>query len=245
VERVRAAGARVLFHPSYLNFCGSFANSQAWLAETARHVSEVDSPWFAQDCAYCFAGDSFGYSTQLGYFVPPILSEASLEQAVQRVLEIKRAVPVPVAVEPPPMAFSAGTMPLFEFFGQLAKRADSALLLDMGHLVSYEMAAQKRVLDALSALPRERVIELHIAGGRIAERNGRKLYVDAHEREILPETLAMLDALLPELPNVRAVCFECEGKSEEQVLDTLAVVRKRVLQRSASRELVMFEKEGA
>ena len=29
VMRVREAGAPVLFHPSYINFCGSFANNQA------------------------------------------------------------------------------------------------------------------------------------------------------------------------------------------------------------------------
>ena len=54
VERVHAAGAPVLFHPSYINFCGSFANSTIWLEETARHIETVNSSWFAQDCAYCF-----------------------------------------------------------------------------------------------------------------------------------------------------------------------------------------------
>ena len=51
VNRVRAAGAPVLFHPSYINFCGSFANSSVWLEETARQIKTVHSPWFAQDCA--------------------------------------------------------------------------------------------------------------------------------------------------------------------------------------------------
>ena len=36
VERIRATGASVLFHPSYINFCGSFPNSSVWLEETAR-----------------------------------------------------------------------------------------------------------------------------------------------------------------------------------------------------------------
>ena len=147
-------------------------------------------------------------------------------------------VPVPVAVEPPPMTFSVGTMPLFEFFGRLATRADCALLLDMGHLVSYEMATQRRVSEALAALPTERVLELHIAGGRIEERAGRRLYVDAHDRAILPESWAMLDALLPRLPALKAVCFECEGTSEAQVLETLARLRKLVVDKSANPELV-------
>ena len=54
VARIQDAGAPVLFHPSYINFCGSFENDPAWLEATARHVAIVGSPWFAQDCAYCF-----------------------------------------------------------------------------------------------------------------------------------------------------------------------------------------------
>src|SRR5690349_9122777 len=49
VARIRGAGAPVLFHPSYVNFCGSFPNAPAWLDETARHIEAVGSPWFAQD----------------------------------------------------------------------------------------------------------------------------------------------------------------------------------------------------
>jgi len=82
VERVRATGTPVLFHPSYINFCGSFANSSVWLEETARHIEAVHSPWFAQDCAYCFWQEGAGYSSQLGYFIPPIFNQSSLDLAV-------------------------------------------------------------------------------------------------------------------------------------------------------------------
>jgi len=51
VERVRGAGVPVLYHPSYINFCGSWANDGAWLAATAddpiyRHLCEADSESF-------------------------------------------------------------------------------------------------------------------------------------------------------------------------------------------------------
>jgi uncharacterized protein (UPF0276 family) len=234
VERVRAAGARVLFHPSYINFCGTLANSPAWLAETARHVAEVASPWFAQDLAYCFVGPDQGYSAELGYFIPPILNRSSLERAVERVREVQAAVPAPVAIEPPPMCFALGRMKLFEFFGELAERADCAILLDVGHLVSYELASGQSLREQLSRLPRERVIEVHIAGGRLE----RGLYVDAHERDILPEAWRMLHDLLPHLPSLRAVCFECEGKSEAEVLSTLERVRAAVREHSGHAALV-------
>ncbi|MDF3031472.1 MAG: hypothetical protein K0R03_2030 [Moraxellaceae bacterium] len=237
VARIRAAGVPVLFHPSYINFCGSFANSAAWLAATAEHVRAVASPWFAQDCAYCFWEQGPSYSTQLGYFVPPILNEASLQLAVQRVREVQAAVPVPVAVEPPPMAFAVGGMPLFEFFGRLARQTGCALLLDMGHLVSWEMATGRRVLDAIAELPVENVVELHIAGGRLRQADDGPVYMDMHEAPVLPETWRMLDDLLPRLPAVKALCYECEGLGEEAVLAVLAQLREKVRLLSGSAAL--------
>lgn len=245
VNRIRAAGAAVLFHPSYINFCGSFPNSTAWLGATAAHVAAVGSPWFAQDCAYCFWQEGPSYSTQLGYFIPPPLNEASLALAITRVREVQAAVPAPVAVEPPPMAFVVGAMPLLTFFGRLARETGCALLLDMGHLVSWEMASGQRVLDAIDDLPVESVIELHVAGGRLRPASDGPVYVDMHETPVLPETWAMLDALLPRLPNVKALCYECEGMPGDTVLAVLGQLREKVRRLSASPGLVALAGEGA
>ncbi len=237
VDAIRAAGAAILYHPSYINFCGTYGNSPRWLEATAKHVTAVGSPWFAQDCAYCFRGEDQHYSTSLGYFVPPILSRASLDAAADRIREVQDRVPVPVAIEPPPMTFRVGTLPLLAFFGELAERADCALLFDMGHLVSYEMASGERVRDQLQYLPAERVIEMHVAGGRIRASKDGPVYVDAHEADILDATWRMFRDLLPVLPNVRAVCYECEGIDGASVLRTLDSMRAIILKDSASSAL--------
>jgi uncharacterized protein (UPF0276 family) len=174
----------------------------------------------------------------MGYFIPPIMNDQSLRRAIERVREVQAAVPVPVAIEPPPVTFVVGDMPLFRFFGALARETDCAILLDMGHLVSWEMATGRPVREALDELPRERVIEVHIAGGRIEAGRTGPIYVDAHERAILDPAWTMLDAMLPELPAVRAVCFECEGASQETVLSVLDRVRGVVRGRSANPRLV-------
>ncbi len=238
VDKIRAAGAPVLFHPSYINFCGSYPNSNAWLEATSKHIEAVESPWFAQDVAYCFWEEAAAYSTSLGYFIPPPFNQASLQLAVERVKEVQAKVSVPVAVEPPPVMFITGSMPLFSFFGSLAKQTDCAILLDMGHLVSYEMASGRSVLDAIDELPVERVIEVHIAGGRLKERAAGPIYVDAHECAIVDQTWLMLETMLPRLPNVKAVCYECEGVKENTVLTTLERIRKIVREKSISQSLV-------
>ena len=239
VERIHSAGVPVLYHPSYINFCGSFANDSAWLQTAAHHISRVNSAWFAQDCAYCFWQGGQSYSTQLGYFIPPILNESSLQLAIERVQEVQAFMPVPVAIEPPPMTFVVGTMPLMSFFGQLAEQADCAILLDMGHLVSYEMASGKRILNEWHGFCAERVIEVHIAGGRVRHSEEGAVYVDAHECAVVEQTWTMLIDLLPKLPNLKAVCYECEGVSDEQeILRVLAKLRQLVMRHSSNAKLV-------
>ena len=237
VSRIRATGKSVLFHPSYINFCGSYQNSENWLKATAHHIEQVGSPWFAQDCAYCFWQDSPGYSSQFGYFIPPILNKTSLALAIDRVKEVQDIVPVTVAIEPPPVSFVIGTIPVFSFFGEIADQTDCALLLDMGHLVSYEMANGQAVTDALSDLPAQRVVEVHIAGGRIKQGETGPIYIDAHECQIQQQTWNMLDEMLPKLPNLKAVCFECEGVDEKTVMITLKRIRKTVNEKSSNPEL--------
>ena len=246
----------LLFHPSFINFCGSFKNNSQWLDVADQHIKTVKSPWFAQDCAYCFFSQQQNYSSQLAYFIPPILNAASLAQAVERVKEVKQHIDTPVLIEPPPVTFVVGRMPVFEFFGQLAVQADCGLLLDMGHLVSYEMATGKKVMTDIHQLPLERVIELHIAGGKLmrgdessvapviddpmAQNVNKPIYIDAHENSVLDEVWAMFELMLPRLPNVKAVCFECEGIEETEVFEVLARIKALIITYSASPELVQY-----
>jgi hypothetical protein len=55
----------------------------------------------------------------------------------------------------------------------------------------------------------------------------------------------MFEAMLPLLPNVKAVCYECEGVNESTVLATLEHIRKIVRDKSASDTLVASLDGGA
>lgn len=245
VSELREANIPVLFHPSFINFCGSFKNSKTWLIEAKKHIEQVHSAWFAQDCAYCFWGEGYGYSTQFSYFIPPILNKASLSLAIDRVKEVQDIIQRPVAVEPPPVTFIVGSMPVMDFFAAIAEACDCAVLLDMGHLASYEMAGSKGIVSSLNNFPVDRVIELHLAGGKIIQGEQGDIYIDAHEKPVLDVTWQMFDAVLPKLPNVKAICFECEGVEEQTVLATLAAMGKHIISLSSSQALINKVKEGA
>ena len=136
--------ASCTLHPSCMNLCGPWPNDAEWLNAIAHHVESVGSPWLAQDVAVCYAGSKPGYSIQLGYFVAPILTEASLKEAVQRVLEVRAAVKAPLLLEPPPATFRMGHMSMFDWLGQLAEQTDCGLLLDAGHILSHQLVEGHR-----------------------------------------------------------------------------------------------------
>lgn len=238
VQRIKATGTPVLYHPSYMNFCGTFTNSAQWLETSRAHIEQVQSAWFAQDCAYCFWGESQSYSSQLGYFIPPILNEASLELAIKRVQEVSSAIPVPLAIEPPPVSFVVGQMPVLTFFGRLAEATNCAVLLDVGHLVSYDMAlkmtSDKSILDQVDDFPFERVIEVHIAGGKIKQSEQGPIYIDAHENAIQQPARDKLNDILPLLPNLKALCYECEGAEAESVITILDKLRTVIAEHSVN-----------
>lgn len=239
LSRLKQMGVPLLYHPSCLNLCGPWANPPSWVKAVDLHCKTVGSAWLAQDVAVCFASETPGYSIQLGYFVPPILTSASLEQAVERVREVTAGVGVPLLLEPAPVTFQLGNMSIFEWLGELARRTDCGLLLDAGHVVSHQLAlGAENLLTGLEALDLERVTEMHVAGGVIYSDGGKRWYQDAHDLPVLPETWEVFVGLLERCPNLRAVCVECEGSLTQAIVPVLDRVRQLVVARSAHAALV-------
>ena len=89
VEGLKKYSIPMLYHPSCLNLCGPWPNPSHWLAQVNQHVQHVKSAWLAQDVSVCFTGDVPGYSIDLGYFIPPILTQDSLREAIERVGEVR------------------------------------------------------------------------------------------------------------------------------------------------------------
>jgi uncharacterized protein (UPF0276 family) len=253
VDQLAALGVPALYHPSALNLCGPWPNPAAWVRAVAAHARAVGSPWLAQDVAVCFSTPTGGYSVQLGYFVPPVFTEAGLAEAVARVTEALAGLDRPLLLEPAPLGFTAGPLHPLAWLARLAEETGCGLLLDAGHLLSILMARRaagappETIEEALALLPMDRVIELHVAGGAVEEVDGHALYVDQHELPALPETWAVARAVLQRAPALRAVCVEVEGMAGPMVLAALDRARQEVVLHAVHDELrrkVRAEQQG-
>ena len=143
-----------------MNLCGPWSNPSHWLEQIQKHVVYVKSPWLAQDVALCFV-DEPGYSIQLGYFVSPILTKDSLEEAVVRVQEVRKQISTPLLLEPPPSTWKMGDMSMTQWLSELVQRTGCGMLLDVGHLYAHCLIEKRDLLDEI---PWELVVEVHVAG---------------------------------------------------------------------------------
>jgi uncharacterized protein (UPF0276 family) len=160
----------VILHCASLSMAGFVPPSDATVDAVAAEARRTGTPWIGEHLAFVNA-DAIEDGQQsapqaLTYTVCPQLSEETIEQVVRNVAALRDRLPVPLILENSPqyMAVPGSTMGMVDFIGEVARRADVDLLLDLTH---HAITCQNTGVDALSALdglPLERVVEVHVSG---------------------------------------------------------------------------------
>jgi uncharacterized protein (UPF0276 family) len=162
------------------------------------------------------------------FFFPAILTAESLRATIVNLNALHARLPVPLLPENAPYEFVVGDMHLCEFMTGLAHGADCGLVLDLGHLWSYQLCVGHGddPLHGVEKLDLSRVIEVHLAGARVEKYSGGRIYRDLHGAGPIPEaSLLLLRELLPRLTNLKAVTIEVENATEEGAIAQCAQVR--------------------
>jgi uncharacterized protein (UPF0276 family) len=221
----RRGDVPVLFHPVHLNLYGPELEPVKALQELDAHARAVGSAWVGNDIGWWHAGGQPfpGYL----YFTPPF-TEAGVRDSVAHALHVQSHLSVPLALENPAAFAKRGELHVLDFMARVHARTGLPLLIDLGHLLSYQLAAGLPLETGLDGFPLDKVIELHLAGGVITRRNGRGYYVDDHTQPVREELFGLLESLLPRCPSLRAVTFEGDGHPSEVAALTLRRLRKRV-----------------
>ncbi|WP_257447137.1 DUF692 domain-containing protein [Archangium lipolyticum] len=215
----------VLFHPVHLNLYGPELEPGKVLADLDAHARAVGSAWVGNDIGWWHSGGQPfpGYL----YFTPPF-TEAGVRDSVAHALHVQSHLSVPLALENPAAFAKRGELHVLDFMARVHARTGLPMLLDLGHLLSYQLAARLPLEAGLDGFPLDKVIEIHIAGGVITRRGGRGYYVDDHTQPVREELFGLLESLLPRCPSLRAVTFEGDGHPLEVALLTLRRLRKLV-----------------
>lgn len=168
-----------------------------------RCVDDLGAEWASHHLAFNWFGDPARFA---GFFLPPRQTEDGVRAAAASIRALADAIPCPFAVEtgvnylrPRRDELADG-----EFVARVCRAAGCAVLLDLHNLWTNQQNGRDSIDTYLAALPLDRVIEVHVAGGFALD----GYWLDAHSGLPPDALLDVLDDVLPRLPAARAVCFE-------------------------------------
>lgn len=192
---------RKLVHSVGTPVGGSVRANAAQLPLLRETVQALGSPWTSEHLSFNLTADFF-----TGFFLPPRQTEAGIELYVDAICALRDELGVPLAIEtgvnylrPRDDEIGDG-----EFMARVAEAADCGILLDLHNIYSNALNGRQPVQRFLSALPLDRVWELHLAGGFDVE----GFWIDAHSGAI-PEPLHEICVdVVPALPRLKAIVFE-------------------------------------
>jgi uncharacterized protein (UPF0276 family) len=195
----------------HLNLYGPELEPPAALTALDEHVRAMRSPWVSNDVAWWHAG---GHVFPDHRYLPPPFSPAGLADCVAHARHVQEALSVPLLLENPAVVARRGDLHVLDFFAELHARTGCGLLLDLGHLLSHQLACGLPADAGLDGFPLDAVIELHVAGGVVTRHGARRFYVDDHPQPLREEVLELLAAVAPRCSRLRALTFEADGQPD-------------------------------
>ncbi|MBN1204715.1 MAG: DUF692 domain-containing protein [Myxococcaceae bacterium] len=178
-------------------------DAPGYMEGVRRILSTTKSAWHGDHLCFTRVG-----TLPLRALTPVPLTEEALEVCVRNIRRVQAELAVPFVVENIAYLFETplDTLPEEEFLRRVVTEADCGLLLDLHNLHANAVNRRYDPYPFLDRLPLERVVQIHIAGGRTME----GLLLDSHSSCSPKEVFELLDYVVPRCP-VRGVNFEMDS----------------------------------
>jgi uncharacterized protein (UPF0276 family) len=179
------------------------------VAQIAKWQQLYRFPWHSDHLAFSRLEHASGHSLDVGITMPTPYDEAVLNMIAERIEYVQRTVPVPFLLENNVYYFEIPEQDMTEavFLNKLTDRTNCGLILDIHNVY---VNARNHGFDPWSFfgdLDLARIVEIHLAGGMELE----GFYLDAHSGPCPQPVWSMLEAILPQAPNVGGIVFELLG----------------------------------
>ncbi|MDH5409607.1 MAG: DUF692 domain-containing protein [Gammaproteobacteria bacterium] len=135
--------------------------------------------------------------------LPLPYTEESLQHLSQRIQQVQEILGQRMLVENVSsyVSYTHSTIPEWEFFAALAEHADCELLLDVNNIYVNSINHQFDYRDYLTAIPYQRVREIHLAGF-----DDRDTYLlDAHNNRVADAVWTIFNDVMQQAPNIPAL----------------------------------------
>ena len=203
-------GLPVIAHTSSNPTCSAHGIDST-IAELVREGARAsNSPWIGEHLSWLGSASS----GSLGYQINPLFTRDFHAIAVENILKLKDFYDLPLALELSPIYTEAtGYESEMHFLGDVAVAADTSIILDVTHWQIANKNLNRTPDYGLDALPRERIIELHIAGMR---QGSDGFWHDSHGFLPPDEIFDLIQELVADLPSLRAVTYEHLADAPEE-----------------------------
>src|SRR5689334_15410571 len=133
-----------------------------WLADVRAVAAALRPAWLCGDAGMWHLG-----RRERGHMLllPPVLTRDAADAMADGIVCLREATGFEVLPENPPGQVYLGELHVLDFFARVVERADTGMLLDCAHLAIYERLVGEPPGTGLDAFPRDRIVELHVAGG--------------------------------------------------------------------------------
>ena len=198
------------------------------LVRVAEICRALDARWFGEHLAFLNKD-----GVPLGHFGPLDADDETLATLMQNAAEVRRVTGRPLLLENPADILGFGaTGPdagarLGANFARALDACEAGALLDVTNLLYNARNDGYDPMSFLEALPMERVVQVHLAGGRRVH----GLWIDSHESEVEEESLELLMAVAQRAPQLRAVVVEWDEElpALEVALDVVERARRALV----------------
>lgn len=200
-ESIAALPGKKLVHSVGAPVGGSVAPDGGQFELLRQAISILSAAYASEHLSF---NSTHGFNT--GFFLPPRQTPQGVEKAVASIAKLRDAIQVPLAVETGVNYFRrrSDEMPDGDFFASIAEKADCGILLDLHNLYANEINGRQSVEQFLSAIPLDRVWEVHLAGGMV--RDG--YYLDSHSGAVEDKLFGISKDIIARLPNLKTIIFE-------------------------------------
>jgi uncharacterized protein (UPF0276 family) len=195
----------------------------AYVDSLAELVSLVGAPWFSDHLCFTRAG-----GIGLGQLTPLPRTRTIAAEIGTKARWLQRRIGVPFLLENISYYIDVtGQLSEADFIAEIMEHADCGLLLDLTNVHVNAVNHGFDEIDFLDAVPLERVVQIHLAGGEPAA----GVYLDTHSSPVPGQVFELLRHVVSRTPTVKGVLIERDSNYPddfEELLRDLAVAREIV-----------------
>lgn len=160
---------------------------KGYLRRLKQLADRVNPPWISDHLCWTGVG---GHN--LHDLLPLPYTEETIRHVVSRLKQVQDFLERPFVIENVSsyMSFTDSQMTEWEFLTAVVEGAGSGILLDINNIFVSAHNHQFQPIDYLQGVPRERVVQFHLAGHSVQG----SLLLDTHDHPVRPEVWSLYEA---------------------------------------------------